>query len=301
VFSSSIQKATELGVYAVQPLITQRTENRPAGVALTGRERAPQTLAAGAGTGAGGSGVSEQTLAKLAHWQNVAVAACQQSGRSVLPMILPPLPIGVWLAQAAATARPSPVALAALGAISYPGLGGGASAANASRGSTKRGGVRSAAGAAGVTDSPVAAAVSTPILDALGAPRRRVLNLLLDTTDATEDADGTSSARSGSGLRALEGMRGVVRHHHALFFADDAGDSLPLSSRQHFTQRLLRPAAELPIVQLLVGPEGGFAPAEVALAHRAGFRSVSLGPRILRYETAALAALAALQSHVGDL
>ena len=54
-------------------------------------------------------------------------------------------------------------------------------------------------------------------------------------------------------------------------------------------------------VLLLVGPEGGLAPEEQALARERGFRPVSLGPRILRTETAALAALAALQSACGDL
>lgn len=45
---------------------------------------------------------------------------------------------------------------------------------------------------------------------------------------------------------------------------------------------------------LLAGPEGGFAAEEFAAAHLAGFTPVSLGPRILRCETAILAALARL-------
>jgi 16S rRNA (uracil1498-N3)-methyltransferase len=47
-----------------------------------------------------------------------------------------------------------------------------------------------------------------------------------------------------------------------------------------------------------VGPEGGFTDAEVALARDAGWRTVGLGPRILRVETAALV-LAALASGIG--
>jgi 16S rRNA (uracil1498-N3)-methyltransferase len=43
---------------------------------------------------------------------------------------------------------------------------------------------------------------------------------------------------------------------------------------------------------LAVGPEGGFTPEEVTAAQAAGWRSVSLGPRILRMETAAIAAAA---------
>jgi 16S rRNA (uracil1498-N3)-methyltransferase len=50
-----------------------------------------------------------------------------------------------------------------------------------------------------------------------------------------------------------------------------------------------------------VGPEGGFTPDEVEVALRAGARLVTLGPRILRFETAAIAAAALLQHLAGDL
>jgi 16S rRNA (uracil1498-N3)-methyltransferase len=54
-------------------------------------------------------------------------------------------------------------------------------------------------------------------------------------------------------------------------------------------------------VALAIGPEGGFAPLEVDAALAAGFRAASFGPRVLRTETAAIAALAAVQSLWGDL
>jgi len=54
-------------------------------------------------------------------------------------------------------------------------------------------------------------------------------------------------------------------------------------------------------VELLVGPEGGLADPERIAARDAGYRAGRLGPRILRSETAALAALAVLQSSGGDL
>lgn len=57
----------------------------------------------------------------------------------------------------------------------------------------------------------------------------------------------------------------------------------------------------LSAVTLLVGPEGGLSPTERDLAVSAGFQRLRLGPRVLRTETAALAALAALQSRWGDL
>jgi 16S rRNA (uracil1498-N3)-methyltransferase len=74
------------------------------------------------------------------------------------------------------------------------------------------------------------------------------------------------------------------------------------------TRVLLSPAGKLRVgdlprptrVTLLIGPEGGLADNEEYAAVAAGFRQVQLGPRILRTETAALAALAALQHDFGD-
>lgn len=50
-------------------------------------------------------------------------------------------------------------------------------------------------------------------------------------------------------------------------------------------------------IQLLIGPEGGFSKIEVAQALKTGYKAVTLGPRILRTETAAIAAIAALQAY----
>ena len=54
-------------------------------------------------------------------------------------------------------------------------------------------------------------------------------------------------------------------------------------------------------IALLIGPEGGFARGEVEQAQAVGFLPVSLGPRILRTETAAIVAAALAQSYLGDL
>jgi 16S rRNA (uracil1498-N3)-methyltransferase len=51
---------------------------------------------------------------------------------------------------------------------------------------------------------------------------------------------------------------------------------------------------------LLIGPEGGFDERELRAALARGFRAVRFGPRVLRTETAAVAALAVLQSTWGD-
>jgi len=72
---------------------------------------------------------------------------------------------------------------------------------------------------------------------------------------------------------------------------------------------LLSPDAPTPLkrvppaagVVLLVGAEGGLSPAEREAAEASGFEPVSLGPRILRTETAPVAALALLQALWGDI
>ncbi|MGA7241638.1 MAG: RsmE family RNA methyltransferase [Terracidiphilus sp.] len=54
--------------------------------------------------------------------------------------------------------------------------------------------------------------------------------------------------------------------------------------------------AEMPDLEIAIGPEGGWAPDEEALFDANGWQAVSLGPRILRAETAAIAALAVVAS-----
>lgn len=54
-------------------------------------------------------------------------------------------------------------------------------------------------------------------------------------------------------------------------------------------------------VQLLIGAEGGFSESELNKAVDSGFQTVRFGPRVLRTETAGLAALAVLQSLWGDM
>lgn len=79
-----------------------------------------------------------------------------------------------------------------------------------------------------------------------------------------------------------------------------APDALRLFLSPHDGLRL----AELPHpragVTLLIGPEGGFEEDEAALVRSTGFQAVRLGPRVLRTETAGLAALAAVMTLWGD-
>lgn len=54
-------------------------------------------------------------------------------------------------------------------------------------------------------------------------------------------------------------------------------------------------------ISLLIGPEGGFSARELDLAHRFDYSPLSLGPRVLRTETAAISTLSLLQAVGGDL
>lgn len=144
-----VQKTVELGVAAIRPIITQRSEVRP----------------------------DKSAASRLARWQEIAIGACEQSGRTYLPEVHAPIAI-----------------------------------------------------------EDVAA----------NGPTRLVLN-----------------PASATGLAE-------------------------------------RPPADSEI-SLAIGPEGGFSDQDLALLERNGFRGVRFGPRILRTETAGIAAVAALQALFGDL
>lgn len=147
-----LQKTTELGVTAIQLLISSRVEVR----------------------------LNEARLQKrLAHWQAVVSAACEQSGRAVVPEVSAPVPFKQWLQQSDTNPR-----------------------------------------------------------------------LMLDPLAATKLS------------------------------------SYPLSAAA---------------VSLLVGPEGGLSEVEIQQARQLGVEPVSLGPRVLRTETAGPAAIAVLQAGAGDL
>ena len=146
-----LQKATELGVASIQPLVTARSIVRLA---------------------------AERRGRREAHWQNVAIAACEQCGRNRVPVVKGSIPLGDFLACA-----------------------------------------------------------------------------------------------SGAGTRLLLAPEG---------------------------ETTIRALGVRPPVTVLIGPEGGLAAEERELALATGFVAVRFGPRILRTETAPLAALAALQALYGD-
>jgi 16S rRNA (uracil1498-N3)-methyltransferase len=85
------------------------------------------------------------------------------------------------------------------------------------------------------------------------------------------------------------------------FLRQPGGDGVRLLLSPSATRRIedvRRPAAG---VTVLIGPEGGLADEEQQLAEGAGYTTVNLGPRVLRTETAAIAALSLLQRQFGDL
>lgn len=143
-----VRHAVELGVAAIEPVVTERSARFPAGA--HGDER-------------------------LAHWREVAVAACEQCGRNRIPGVLAPVMLSEW----------------------------------------------------------------------------------------------SRTPRSG------------------IVFDAGATDALPASP-------LSKP------ISVLVGAEGGFTVREIELAAKAGLRRVRAGPRVMRAETAALAALAAINVSWGD-
>jgi len=91
---------------------------------------------------------------------------------------------------------------------------------------------------------------------------------------------------------SLEKLLAAWPKERQLYFCDEGGDAKPLAEVARGTSD---PAA------ILTGPEGGFDPTERAMLRALPFVTpVTLGPRILRADTAALAALAVWQSVAGD-
>jgi 16S rRNA (uracil1498-N3)-methyltransferase len=158
-----VEKASELGVASIQPLMTERSVLRLVG------ERADK---------------------KVAHWQSVAIAACEQCGGNRVPTVHPVLNLVQWL-----------------------------------------------------------------------------------------KAQGDTTAPSRSAQRLLLSLR---------------NGSVPLRNLVQMQEPAPQCAPDAAFAVFLSGPEGGLSAQEEDAAIAAGFAAVSLGARVLRAETAALAALAVL-------
>lgn len=147
-----VQKATELGVSSITPLFSERCE-----VKLK----------------------ADRQDKKLHHWRKVAISACEQCGRNLLPIINPPATLADWITQS-----------------------------------------------------------------------DQELKLVLHLAEGQNVVDNADAPQS---------------------------------------------------IALLIGPEGGLSEDEVTRAQNKGFKSMQLGPRVLRTETAPIAALSILQYQWGDL
>ncbi|WP_295682606.1 16S rRNA (uracil(1498)-N(3))-methyltransferase [uncultured Nevskia sp.] len=89
-----------------------------------------------------------------------------------------------------------------------------------------------------------------------------------------------------------------VQKLEAWLASSDQALRLVLAPTESVSLRSLPAATK---IALLIGPEGGLSDNEIAAARRAGCVGIGLGPRVLRTETAGVAALAALQLLWGDL
>jgi len=113
--------------------------------------------------------------------------------------------------------------------------------------------------------------------------------LLANAVEAAEQSGRLSVPQIAEPV-TLEKLLASWPRERRLYFCDESGDARPLAQ-----------AAQPAPAAILTGPEGGFDPAERALLRAQNFVTpVTLGPRILRADTAALAALAVWQSAMGD-
>lgn len=107
------------------------------------------------------------------------------------------------------------------------------------------------------------------------------------------------SACEQSGRSLIPEIHAAGPLHAGLAIARDQAVRILLNPAATQTLADLPPSAST--VAVLIGPEGGLTESEAALASAAGFTPLRLGPRILRTETAPLAALTLLQYRYGDL
>lgn len=106
------------------------------------------------------------------------------------------------------------------------------------------------------------------------------------------------SACEQSGRNSVPQVLLLQNYRDALASLPDDGTRLLMSLNRASALKDIAPPPRH--VVLMIGPEGGWTAAEEQLAFDAGFRSITLGPRVLRTETASLAAIAAMQALWGD-
>ena len=118
----------------------------------------------------------------------------------------------------------------------------------------------------------------------------RLMSIAREAAEQTERFDLPEIAEAMPLAKALDGWDAA----RPLIYADEEGDAPPISETASSLDRRKG-------VSVLIGPEGGFTPEERRMLRALSFvKPVSLGPRILRAETAVIAALSTIQAHWGD-
>ncbi len=130
-------------------------------------------------------------------------------------------------------------------------------------------------------------------LDAQGAAKKRQHWLSIAASACEQCGRAT--------VPAIDAPQTLPEYLAALRVEDPAGAGIRLALDPDATAGLGSLAPPTGATSLLVGPEGGLSAAELKLSVGNGFTALRLGPRVLRTETAAMAALAALQTLHGDL
>ncbi|MGD0095201.1 MAG: RsmE family RNA methyltransferase [Terracidiphilus sp.] len=99
------------------------------------------------------------------------------------------------------------------------------------------------------------------------------------------------ASRVRAASEAMDGSSGAA---HIVLAEQERSTTL-----RHVVKEVLDASGtETPAIEIAIGPEGGWAPEEEALFDANGWRAASLGPRILRAETAVIAALAVVASYL---
>lgn len=123
-----------------------------------------------------------------------------------------------------------------------------------------------------------------------------------EAAEQTERFDAPEILEPVTLARALDGWDGS----RPLIYCDEEGDAPNLLDALQYTPLPLEGGGGTTLdasskLALLIGPEGGFTPEERRMLRALSFvQAVSLGPRILRAETAAIAALSIIQAAWGD-
>lgn len=138
---------------------------------------------------------------------------------------------------------------------------------------------------------PVAAARSVARIASEGDARKKLEHWRAVAASACEQC----------GRNRLPAIEAPLSLDAALALTQDAALRALLAPAANFGFAARLHASRPASVAILIGPEGGFDEAEAALAGRLGFESLRFGPRVLRTETAAIAALTVLQALAGDL